>query len=422
MRHRNFRLFFAGQSISLVGNWMTRLATSWLVYDLTHSALLLGVAGFAGQIATFVLAPFAGAWIENRDRRRLLVWTQSAAALQSLALAALVLARVVTYHEVLALAVVQGVINAFDMPARQSFLIRMVEDRADLGNAIALNSSMVNGARLVGPALAGLIIGVFGAGWCFLLDGVSYLAVIASLLCMQLAPQPARKDTAGLLDQLREGWHYVRTFRPVRSILLLFALIGLMGYPFMVILPLVAGQVLHGDAGTLGWLTGASGLGAFISALSLALRRSVLGLTRLLAIAAAILGGALVCFGLSHSLWPALVCMLFTGFGLTQVMAITNTIIQPLVPEDKRARVMGYYTMAFFATMPLGSLLEGALAHRLGPGTTFVLTGACCLIGALWFVLERPRVKADMRPVYQAMGLLPCRCVQQVSKRPISRR
>ena len=217
LRHRNFKLFFSGQSISLIGTWMTRLATGWLVYRLTHSALLLGIVSFAGQILGFVLAPFAGVWVERLDRRKLLVWTQAAGAIQSLALAALTLAHVITLHEIIALSALQGVINAFDMPGRQSFLVQMVEDRQDLGNAIAINSSMVNGARLIGPAIAGIVIAAAGEGWCFLIDGVSYFAVIASLLLMRIQPLNIRRNAISMLEQMREGWDYVSTFRPIRT-------------------------------------------------------------------------------------------------------------------------------------------------------------------------------------------------------------
>jgi MFS family permease len=411
LRHRNFKLFFAGQSISLIGNWMTRLATSWLVYRLTHSALLLGLAGFAGQILTFALAPFAGVWIERLDRRKVLVWTQVVAAIQSLVMAGLTLARVITLWEIIVLTALQGLVNAFDMPARQSFLVQMVDDRNDLSNAVAINSSMANGARLIGPAIAGVVIAAVGEGWCFLIDGISYFAVIASLLLMRITPLNIRRNATSMLEQMREGWDYVRTFRPIRSILLLFALLGLMGTPHVVLLPIFAGQVLHGGAHTLGWLTGASGIGALVSALSLAVRKSVVGLTRMVQIAAAMFGGALILFGMSHTLWLSLLLMLFVGFGMMQVFSASNTIIQTLVSEDKRARVMSYYAMAFFGTAPFGSLLAGTLAHRIGAPHTVILTGVFCVASALWFTLELPQVDAVIRPIYQEMGLMPARDV-----------
>jgi len=418
LRHRNFKLFFAGQSISLIGTWMTRLATSWLVYRLTHSALLLGIVGFSGQIISFLVGPFAGVWVERLDRRKLLVWTQVFAAIQSLALAVLTLAHVINLWEIIALSAFQGLINSLDMPGRQSFLVQMVEDRNDLSNAIAINSSMANGARLVGPAIAGLLIAAFGEGWCFLIDGISYFAVIASLLMMHVKPLQIRRTATSMLEQMREGWDYVRTFRPIRTILLLFGLLSLMGWPYSVLLPIFAGQVLHGGAHTLGWLTGASGVGALASGLSLAVRKSILGLTGMLQIAAAMLGGALILFGLSHTLWLSLVLMVFAGFGLMQGASVSNTIIQSLVPEDKRARVMSYYTMAFFGGAPFGSLLAGTLAHRIGAPHTVMVTGAFCVAGSLWFTLALPKVRTVMRPIYERMGLLPLRDMAPISDEP----
>ena len=405
LRHRNFQLFFAGQSISLIGTWMTRLATVWLVYHLTHSALMLGVVSVSGNIITFLLAPVAGVLIEGVERRRLIVWTQIAAGLQSLALAVLTLTNVITIHEVIALAALQGLINSFDMPARQSFIVQMVGDREDLSNAIAINSSMVNGARLVGPAIAGFVIALVGTGYCFLIDAMSYIAVVISLLLMRIEIKTV-KHPATLLEQLREGWEYVSKFRPTRSILLLFGLVGLMGYPYTVLLPIFATKILHGDATTLGWLTGASGAGAFISAVSLALRKSVLGLGRNLQLAAGIFGAALMLFGLSHQLWSSLLCMLGAGFGMTQCMAIANTLIQTMVPEEKRARVMGYYTMTFFASMPLGSLLAGFLAQQIGAPHTVMITGAFCIAGCIWFAFELPAIRELVRPIYLDLGII----------------
>ena len=296
------------------------------------------------------------------------------------------------------------------MPGRQSFLVQMVTDRTgvdrnDLSNAIAINSSMANGARLVGPAIAGLVVAAFGEGWCFLFDGISYFAVIASLSLMRIEALESPRHKASMLQQMREGWDYVRAFRPIRTILLLFSLISLMGYSYAVLLPIFAAQVLHGGATTLGWLTGASGVGALVSALSLALRKSVVGLTRMVQIAAAMLGVALILFGLSHVLWLSLVLMVFVGFGLMQTASASNTIIQSLVTEDKRARVMSYYTMAFFGAAPFGSLLAGVLAERIGAPHTVFVTGAFCVAGSLWFSIELPKVSAVMRPIYERMGV-----------------
>ena len=396
LRHRNFRLYFAGQSLSTIGTWMTRMATTWLVYHLTHSPLLLGIVSFAGLIPTFVLSPFAGVWIERLDRRKLLVWTQAAAAAQSLLMAALTLTHVIRLWEIIALAVFQGLLNAFDMPGRQIFLMEMGADPSELGNAIALNSSVTNGARLVGPAIAAFIIAGFGEGICFLMDGLSYFAVIASLLMIRLEPLALAPKKAGMGGQLREGWQYVSTFHPIRAILLLSGLLALMGFPYSVLLPVFAGQILHGGAGTLGWLSAAAGLGAFASALSLALRTSVAGLPRMLQISAALLGGGLILFGLSHTLWLSLPLLVLVGFGMMQMLAASNTVILTLVPEDKRGRVMSYFMMAIFGTAPFGSLLAGLLAHRIGAPHTVLLTGAFCLAGALWFTAELPGIQAAL--------------------------
>jgi MFS family permease len=407
LRHRNFRLFFGGQSISLIGTWMTRIATAWLVYRLTGSSILLGTVGFVGQIPTFLLAPFAGVWVDRWNRRRVLLATQALAMLQSLALAALTLAHRVNIHEILWLSAFQGVINAFDMPGRQAFLVQMVEDKKDLGNAIAINSSMVNVARLVGPALAGLLIATTNEGWCFLIDGASYLAVLASLLMMRVHVAAVRRAGSSMLEQLREGWTYVSRSAPLRTILLLFALVSLMGMPFTVLMPVFASRVLHGGPHTLGFLMGATGVGALAAALSMAMRRTVRGLSKMIPIAAAMFGAGLILFGLSRSLWVSLVMMLLTGFGMMQGMAASNTIIQTIVSEDKRGRVMSYYTMAFVGMTPFGSLLAGAMAHAMGAPLTVIVNGSAVIAGALWFLTRLKSVRREMKPIYQELGIMP---------------
>ena len=406
LRHRNFRLFFGGQSISLIGTWMTRIATAWLVYRLTKSSLLLGTVSFAGQIPTFLLAPFAGVLVDRMDRRKVLIWTQVLAMVQSLALAALTLTKVINIHEVLALSVFQGVINAFDMPGRQAFMMVMVKDRGDLSNAIAINSSMVNLARLVGPSLAGLVIAATNEGWCFLIDGISYIAVILSLLMMQVPADAVKRAAASMLDQLKEGWTYVSNFAPIRTILLLFALISLMGMPFVVLMPVFAAQVLHGGAHTLGFLMGALGVGALISALSLVVRKSVRGLLKMIPVAATVFGIGLVGFGFSNLQWLSLLLMLVIGFGMMQGMTASNTIIQTLVPEDKRGRVMSYYTVAFVGMAPFGSLMAGGLAHAIGAPRTVMLSGIACIAGSLWFWSRLKFIRKDIRPIYEQLGIL----------------
>jgi len=405
LRHRNYRLFFTGQSISLVGTWMTRVATSWLVYKLTSSALLLGIVGFAGQIPIFLVAPFAGVWVDRLDRRRVLVVTQVLAMLQSLALAVLTLSGHIGVYEIVFLSAFQGLINAFDMPARQAFLVQMVEDKKDLGNAIALNSSMVNLARLLGPSLAGAVIALLGTGYCFVIDGISYLPVIASLLMMRLKPKLLPRATTSMFHQLREGWKYVSGSTPIRTILLLFAVVSLMGWPFTVLMPIFAIQILKGGPHTFGFLMGAVGVGALISAYSLAMRSTVRGLIRMVPISAALFGGGLILFGNSRNIWVSLVVLAICGFGMMQQMAASNTIIQTIVEEDKRGRVMSYSTVALVGMAPFGALLAGTLADAIGAPRTVIASGACCLAGAIWFWTRMAEVRKVTRPIYVDLGI-----------------
>ncbi|HEV2462860.1 MAG TPA: MFS transporter [Acidobacteriaceae bacterium] len=416
LRHRNFRLFFGGQSISLIGTWMTRIATAWLVYRLTQSALLLGTVTFVGQIPTFLLAPFAGVLVDRLNRRTVLLWTQSLAMVQSLALAVLTLTHLITIDEILVLSAFQGFINAFDMPGRQAFMSQMVEGREDLSNAIAINSSMVNLARLLGPSLAGIVIAATNEGWCFLIDGVSYIAVIISLALMRVHVGDVKRATASMVGQLREGWEYVSSFVPVRAILLLFALVSLMGMPYVVLMPIFAAKILHGGPHLLGFLMGAAGVGALASALSLVMRKSVRGLLKMLPISAAMFGAGLVCFGFSRVTWVSLALMVVVGFGMLQGLTASNTIIQTLVPEDKRGRVMSYYTAAFVGMAPWGSLLAGALAHWIGAPRTVMLTGSCCIVGAALFTSRIKRIRAHMRPVYIELGIVPSEEVELVEE------
>jgi MFS family permease len=405
---RNYRLYFSGQGVSLVGTWMTRIATSWLVYRLTGSALLLGVVSFAGQIPTFVLAPFAGVLVDRVNRHRMLVWTQVLAMLQSFAMAGLALAGIITLPEVIALSLFQGLINAFDMPLRQAFLVEMVDRREDLGNAIALNSSLVNGARLLGPSIGGVVIAAVGEGWCFFIDGFSYLAVIASLLAMRVRPAAARPAGRGRgLHQLAEGWRYVTGFAPVRSILLLLALVSLMGMPYTVLMPVVVSSSLHGGPALLGVMMGASGVGALCGALYLAQRKTILGLGRVIVLMAGTFGAGLVAFSFSRAAWLSAACLVVVGFGMMVQMASSNTIIQTVVSDAMRGRVMSFYSMAFMGMAPFGGLLAGALAHRIGAPHTIAVSGAACVLAAAWFATRLPTLRPLMRPVYREIGILP---------------
>jgi len=408
LRHRNYALFFSGQMVSMIGTWMTRIATSWLVYKLTGSALLLGVVGFAGQIPSFVLAPFAGVLVDRLSRHRVLVVTQVLAMLQSAGLAALDLTGTIQIWHVIGLAIFQGLINAFDMPARQSFVVEMVTDRNDLPNAIALNSTLINGSRLIGPSIGGVIIAAVGEGWCFAIDALSYLAVIGSLLAMTLSTvQPVAKKSQNMLQQLREGFSYVAGFQPIRNILLLLAFVSLVGFPYTVLMPVFANEILHGGPNLLGLLMGASGVGAVMGAAFLAARRSVLGLGRFIPGMAALFGAGLIAFSFSRLAWLSLLLMVVTGLGFMVQTAVSNTLIQTIVDEDKRGRVMSFYTMAFMGTAPFGSLIAGYVADRIGAPHTLLMGGIGCVIGAGLFYRALPRLREFVRPIYREKGILP---------------
>jgi MFS family permease len=406
LRHKNYRLFFFGQGISLIGTWLTRVATSWLVYRLSGSALLLGLVGFSGQIPTFLLAPLAGVWVDRYSRHRVLVWTQALAMVQSALLAYFALSGTITIVDVLFLSAMQGLINAFDMPARQVFVVEMIESREDLPNAIAMNSSMVNMARLVGPSVAGILIASVGEGYCFLIDALSYLAVIGSLLAMQISPRPPPKPTGHVGRELREGFRYVAGFAPIRAVLLLLATVSLVGMPYVVLMPIMASAVLHGGPHTLGFLMASSGVGALVGALYLASRTSVIGLGRIVAVAAFSFGLGLVLFALSRAVWLSMLLMLLTGMAMMTHMAACNTILQTIVDEDKRGRLMSFYTMALFGTTPFGSLLAGVVAARVGAPRTLVLGGVVSMLAALWFSRSLPRLRAQVRPIYVRLGIL----------------
>jgi MFS family permease len=406
LRARNYRLFFSGQIISLIGTWMTRIATSWLVYRLTGSAVLLGIVGFASQIPSFLLGPIAGVWVDRWDRHRTLVWTQSLSMIQSFALAGLALSGTAKIWEIIVLALFQGVINAFDMPARQSFVIQMVDRREDLGNAIALNASMVNSASLVGPAIAGVVIAAVGEGYCFLIDGVSYIAVIVSLLAMRITVPQARRPQREVMHELKEGWQYVRGSLPIRSILMNLGLASMFGFQASVLMPIFAAEVLHGGPNTLGFLMAAIGVGALAGTAALTMRKSIVGLLQRIVVATALCGAALIAFGLSRAVWLSILILPFVGFGMMQQMAPSNTILQTIVDDEKRGRVMSFYAMAFLGMMPFGSLLAGYLAARIGAPRTMMVNGAVCLVGSLWFSRRLPAIRQVVRPIYVRLGIL----------------
>src|SRR5215831_2517945 len=407
LRHRNYRLFFGGQGVSLIGTWMTRVATGWLVYRMTGSPFQLGLVSFASQIPILFLGPFAGVWVDRLNRRRVLIVTQVLSMLQSFALAILALAGVITVPEVIVLNLLRGAINAFDMPARQAFLIEMVEDPAHLGNAIALNSSLVNAARLVGPSVAGLLIAAVGEGYCFLIDGFSYIAVIASLLAMIVTPRPIRQTEQSVLAELREGWDCIRGFQPIWSILLLLTLISLVGMPYTALMPVFAGRILQGGAHTLGFLMAAVGVGALLGAITLAARRSVRGLGRVIPTASAVFGAGLMAFSASRFMWLSLLLLVVTGWGFMQQMAASNTILQTITHNEKRGRVMSFYSMSIQGVAPLGALVAGAVADRIGAPHTLMIGGLLCVCGAALFALQLPTLRQLVRPIYVQIGIIP---------------
>jgi len=403
----NYSLFFAGQGVSLIGTWMTRVATAWLVYRLTGSAMLLGAISFASQIPILFLGPFAGVWVDRLNRHRVLVVTQTLSMLQSFGLAVLALAHVISVPEIIALNLLQGAVNAFDMPARQSFVIEVVENQDDLGNAIALNSSLVNAARLIGPSVAGLLIAAVGEGYCFLIDGFSYMAVIGSLLAMVLKPRARERSRASVLAELVEGWHHARGFRPIWAILLLLSLISLVGMPYTTLMPIFAGRILHGGAHTLGFLMAAVGVGALAGAITLAARRTVLGLGRVLTMTSAGFGLGLIAFAASRWMWLSMLWLVLTGFCFMQQMASSNTILQTIVEDKKRGRGMSFYSMAIQGVAPFGSLVAGAAASHMGAPRTLMIGGALCVAGAGLFAWQLPSLRRLIRPIYVRMGIIP---------------
>jgi MFS family permease len=407
LQHRNYRLFFSGQSISLIGTWLTRVATSWLVYRLSHSAMILGLTGFAGSCPTFFFAPMAGVLVDRWNRHHVLVVTQTLAAIQSGLLAYFTLRGTITVTHVVLLQLFQGFINSFDMPARQSFVVEMIEDKRDLSNAIALNSSMVNMARLVGPSCAGILIALYGEGGCFTIDALSYVAVIASLLLMKLQKrQVIRKSEKHILHEMAEGLRYVWSFLSIRAVLLMLALMSFMGMPYMVLMPIIVTEKLHGGAALLGYLTAASGCGALVGVLYLASRKSVLGLGKILVLSGTIFGVSLALFSLSSRPVLSLCLMFTTGMGMMVHMASGNTVIQTLVDEDKRGRVMSFYTMAVAGMVPFGSLLGGIVADHIGPTPTLAMGGGICVIGAMYFMRRLPKMRQEVQPIYERLGIM----------------
>jgi MFS family permease len=405
LRHRNFRLFFGGQIISLVGTWMQTVAEAWLVYRITGSSVLLGVLGFVSQIPIFLLSPLAGLVADRWPRRRVVITTQASSMLLAFTLAALVLTGRIRVWEIICLATLLGTVNAFDVPARQSFLIEMV-GREDLLNAIALNSSMFNGARVAGPAIAGILVAVIGEGWCFLLNGVSYLAVIAGLFMMRIEKSQMAHDGVGPIEKLREGFRFVRHTKPIRALLVLVAVVGFMALPFSVLMPIFAGRILGGGASAYGWLMGMVGAGALVGALLIAMRQQLRGLGNVVAYSATGLGVSLVIFSLSRWYWLSFTALALAGLTMMMQFTSTNTLIQAMVPDQLRGRVMSLYSMSFLGLTPIGSLLAGKIADRVGAPITVAIGGLATVASGLVFSRKWPAMRGPARELVAAQGMI----------------
>jgi MFS family permease len=407
LKYRNYRLFFTGQSISLIGTWMQRIAMPWLVYNMTGSTLLLGVVGFAGQIPTFLLSPVAGVLTDRWSRYRVLLVTQIISMIQASILAWLCLTGQIQIWHIVVLSIALGCINAFDVPSRHSFVIDMVEKKEDLGNAIALNSLMFNGARLIGPSIAGIMLASAGEGICFLINAISYIFVIISLMMMKLKISEVRKKGSDILKDLKEGLNYTFGFPPIKHIILLLGLVSLMGMSYTVLMPVFAKQILHGGSHIYGFLMGAAGFGALLGALFLASRESVLKLGRIVPAAAILFGAGLIVLSFSRNFPLSLILMVFIGLGVMLQAAASNTILQTITDDDKRGRVMSFYTMAIMGTAPFGSLMAGGLAKVIGTPNTILVGGIACIIGALFFLRKLPELRTIVRPIYVKMGIIP---------------
>ncbi|GAA6616551.1 MFS transporter [Scytonema sp. NUACC26] len=406
LKSKNYQLFFIGQGISLIGSWMTQLATVWLVYDLTNSAFMLGVIGFTSQIPSFFLTPFGGVFVDRFSRHHTLIGTQILAMIQSLALALLAFTGTIQIWHIIALSLFQGFINAFDAPARQAFVPELVERRDDLANAIAINSTMFNGARLIGPAIGGLLIARVGTAYCFLIDGLSYIAVILALLAMKIKPLRMTATRGNPLVEIKEGFAYAFGFPPIRAILLLSALVSFFGMQYTVLAPVFAEEILKGSADTLGFLMAGSGVGALAGGIYLATRKTVVGLGKLIVLGPTVLGIGLIAFALSRILPISLLTMLFVGLGTIIQIASSNTVLQTIIKENMRGRVMSLYTMSFLGTIPFGNLVGGALARQIGAPTTLIIDGIVCILGSIYFARQLPALRKLVHPILAEKGIV----------------
>jgi MFS family permease len=405
LQYRNYRLFFAGQGISLIGTWMQRIAMPWLVYNLTGSVFLLGVVSFSGQIPTFILTPLAGVITDRWSKYRVILLANVLSLIQAFILAILCLTGTVQLWEIIVLAVGLGIVNAFEVPARQSFVVDMVEKKEDLGNAIALNSLIFNGARIIGPSIAGIILASSSEGICFMINAVSYIFVIISLLMMDKLQKPVTKTAEHVIKELIDGLRYTFGYSPIKHLIILLTVSSLLGMSYSVLMPVFTKEILHGGSHTYGFLMGAAGVGALMGAIYLASRESVIKLGRIVPFSAMLFGLSLIALSFSRNFPVSLILMLFIGLGMMMQTAASNTILQTITDDDKRGRVMGFYSMAIMGTAPFGSLMAGALAKCAGVPLTILFVGAATVIGAIFFLKELPELKKIVHPVYIRMGL-----------------
>ena len=417
LRHRNFQLFFGGQLISLIGTWMQTVAQAWLVYRLTKSAFLLGSVGFASQIPVFLIAPIGGITADRINRQRLVIATQTCALILAAILSWLTLTGRVEVWHIFVLAALLGAVNAFDIPGRQSFIVDMV-GKEDLMNAIALNSSMFNGARVIGPAIAGILLARIGEGWCFAANAFSYIAVIVGLLLMRVNCA-RRAGKSSPIEDMVEGFRWASHTRIIRALLLLLGLVSLVGMPYTVLMPIFADKILHGGARGLGILMGATGVGALFGALTLAAKTGVKGLGRWAAYACAGFGASLILFSSSRLFWLSVVLLLPAGYSMMLQMACSNTLIQTMVPDQLRGRVMSVYSMMFMGMAPFGAFFGGALAHRIGAPITVAVGGVACVLGAIWFGRALPELRVEARRLIVAQGLVGGEPAQELSAQPV---
>ncbi len=381
-KHYNYRLFFAGQGVSLIGTWMQQVAMAWLVYKLTGSATLLGFVGFVSQIPNLVVMPFAGVLVDRFDRRRIILFTQTLSMLQAVVLSVLVYTNTIQVWHIYVLGLFLGLVNAVDMPARQAFVVKMVSKKEDLSSAIALNSAMFNGARLIGPTLAGLIIAAAGERACFLVNAASYLAVIFSLLAMKLPHEHPHIRKGGVLRDLAEGTSYTIKSVPIRSLLMLVSFLSLIAMPYITIMPVVAKVVLAGDSRTYGFLMGAVGVGALCGAFFLGSRKTYMVLWTILPVVAALFGTGLIFASFSRTFWLTMALAAVTGFGMMVTLASSNTLIQNIVHDDKRGRVMAFYSASMMGTLPFGNLIMGKVVDLIGAPYTLLVGGSLAVIAA----------------------------------------